>query len=280
MKFKINHNTEYQFSSEVFFEPHYFRFKPKNTPFVKVENFNLQITPKASGLTEQLDAENNFVHFCWFEGMNKKMAINIEMTVATIEFNPFNFILYPDNYFSVPFLYSDELAKILQPSLNVAKISEPLINYGKEILLDSDSKTLVFLTNLTQQIHNDFIVEYRHIGQPYSSEKTFLLKQGSCRDLAWMQIQLLRHLGFAARFVSGYFYLSVEKPEFELHAWVEVFLPGAGWIGLDPTHGIVAGNTHIPVASSSHFNNTMPVSGTVRGDANSDLITNLHIELI
>ncbi len=278
MKFRIIHETIYKYSSEVFFEPHFFRFRPKNTPFIAVENFNLKIEPETTGLTEQIDAENNFIHFCWFEGLNNEMTVMVDMTVETLEFNPFNFILYPDEYYNVPFRYSESINKIVQPSLNVFNISESLIEYGKKVLKDSGPNTLNFLTNLTRQIHSDFELEYRHTGEPHKSEKTFELKQGSCRDLAWMQIQLLRHFGIASRFVSGYYYIQMEKPEFELHAWVEVFLPGAGWLGLDPSHGIVAGNTHIPVAASSNYQNTMPVSGTVRGDAESNLITNLKIE--
>jgi transglutaminase-like putative cysteine protease len=280
MKFKIVHKTVYRFSSEVFFEPHFLRFKPKNTPFIRVEKFNLNIVPESAGLSEQVDSENNFVHFCWFEGMKNEMTINMDMVVDSMEFNPFNFILYPEQYFNVPFTYSESLTEILRPSLKVSAISNYLIEYGKKILHESGSDTLGFLANLTRNIHSDFMLEYRHFGEPHSPEKTFQQKHGSCRDLAWMQVQLLRHLGIAARFVSGYYYIQMEKPEFELHAWIEVFLPGAGWIGFDPSHGIVAGNTHIPVASSSHFENTMPVSGSVRGKATSDLITNLFIEVI
>ncbi len=120
----------------------------------------------------------------------------------------------------------------------------------------------------------------RLTGNPHHPNELFRLKTGSCRDFAWMQIQILRNLGFAARFVSGYFYLDAESPEFELHAWIEVFVPGAGWIGLDPSHGILAGNAHIPVASSANYQNTMPVSGTVRGEATSKLKTELQIELV
>ncbi|HSH20316.1 MAG TPA: transglutaminase N-terminal domain-containing protein, partial [Draconibacterium sp.] len=119
MKFKITHETIYQYNSEVFFEPHLYRFKPKNTPFIRVENFDLKIAPKAAGITEQVDAENNFVHFGWFEGMNNRMTVKLDMLVETIDFNPFNFILYPNQYFDIPFTYSNELANILQPSIGI-----------------------------------------------------------------------------------------------------------------------------------------------------------------
>ena len=157
---------------------------------------------------------------------------------------------------------SSNAAKFLKPSV-------PLI-----------MAAIPFLTNLTTKIHDDFILESRQEGIPFAPDKTFEIKNGSCRDLVWMQIQLLRHMGIAAKFVSGYFYLPLENSEFELHAWLEVFLPGAGWIGFDPSHGILAGNSHIPIASSTHFENTMTVTGTIRGEATSDLISKVMIELV
>ncbi|MCB9248474.1 MAG: transglutaminase family protein [Ignavibacteriales bacterium] len=280
MKYKIIHETEYTFSSKVFYEPHYFRFKPKTTPYNKLEFFNLTITPLPTGISEQTDSENNIVHFCWFEEMTKSMSIKSESIINIAKHNPFNFILYPMNYFDFPFTYSEELKKLNSSALAIEKIDEPLIQYGAKIASDSNFKTIPFLTNLTTKIHDDFILESRQEGIPFEPDKTFEIKNGSCRDLVWMQIQLLRHMGIAAKFVSGYFYLPLENSEFELHAWLEVFLPGAGWIGFDPSHGILAGNSHIPIASSTHFENTMTVTGTIRGEATSDLISKVMIELV
>jgi transglutaminase-like putative cysteine protease len=93
-----------------------------------------------------------------------------------------------------------------------------------------------------------------------------------------MQIHLLRQQGIAARFVSGYYYFDMDQPQFELHAWLQVYLPGTGWLGLDPSHGILTGNTHFPVVSSAHYEHSMPVSGGIRGSATSQLITQLSIE--
>ena len=152
--------------------------------------------------------------------MTKKMAIKLNMIVDTIDFNPFNFILYPNEYFTIPFTYSEKLTKILSPSLEVLNISEPLINYGQKILGDSGSDSLTFLTDLTRQIHTDFSLEYRHTGKPFSSEKTFERKLGSCRDLTWMQIQLLRHLGIASRFISGYYFFSTPRAISMTSSWL------------------------------------------------------------
>ncbi len=280
MRFKIIHETDYEFSEGVFLEPHCLRFKPKNTPYLDLESHSLKLSITPSGISEQLDAEDNFVHFCWFEGLHKRISIRSETVLRSSPYNPFNFLIHPPEFNTIPFSYSDDLIDLLQKYLNPEPVNQGLLMYGKAILAAKNNDTLNFLTGLTTQIHDNFIVESREEGIPFEPDKTFKIKKGSCRDLVWMQIQLLRTLGIASRFVSGYYYVDVENPHYELHAWVEVFLPGAGWIGFDPSNGIVTAHTHIAVASSSHFKNTMPVSGTVRGDATSELRTNLHIELL
>lgn len=283
MKFKIIHKTEYEFSQAVFFEPHSFRFKPKNTPHLRLEYFKLFLSPKPVGLSEILDPENNFIHFSWFEGLFEKMEINVELIVDSKEYNPFNFLLYPSNCLTTPFDYPDSLKKILLPSLKQVKIKSELRQFGEKILKKTQFKTMDFLTNLTQEIHQAFIVQYRETGEPMNPDETFRLKCASCRDLAWMQIHLLRNLNFATRFVSGYYYIPVEKDtksQFELHAWLEVYLPGAGWIGFDPSHGIVVANNHFIVSSSPDYENTMSVSGTIRGSASSKMKTQLNIEIL
>ncbi len=278
MKLKIVHETEYTFNAEVFFEPHFLRFKPMVTPNIEVESFQLQITPLPTGLSEQIDAENNLIHHSWFDGVHKILSVRAESTVKIKEHNPFNFILYPTSFFELPFTYHDPLNELLRPSLHVAGLSKELIHYGEKIKKESNFNTVQFITNLTKQIHSDFIVETREVGTPYDAYKTFELKKASCRDLSWMQIQLLRHMGIAARFVSGYFFIQLEHPDFELHAWVEAFLPGAGWIGFDPSNGILTGEAHIPIATSAVSENTMPVTGSIRGDASSELATSLVIK--
>lgn len=278
--FKITHDTEYNFTSEVFFEPHYLRFRPKTTTFNELEKFEIILSPNPKGVSEQIDAENNLIHFCWFEGLISNFKIHTESVVSIRDHNPLNFILYPSSSFNLPMKYDSPLKELLSQALKFDNISQPLIKYGERLLVESKQNTIDFITNVTRQIHNDFIVESRQEGIPFEADKTFSLKNGSCRDLVWMQIQLFRYMGVASRFVSGYYYIPLENLDFELHAWLEVYLPGAGWVGLDPSHGIVAGNSHIPIASSTHFENTMTVTGTIRGDATSELTSNLLIEVI
>lgn len=279
MQFKIFHKTIYRFEAPVFLEPHYLRFKPRSAPHLAVKSFDLKISPEVAGISEHVDPEDNILHLCWFEGQHDRLEITMEMVLVSEEYHPFNFLVYPLEYSQCPFTYSADLRQCLGATLQPLNIGEPLRKFGGQVLQEAGNNTITFLTEITRKIHQRFTVESRETGQPHKPDDTFSLKKGSCRDLAWMQIHLLRSMGFAARFVSGYYYLIVDEPAFELHAWLEVYIPGGGWFGLDPSHGSVTSHTHLPAASSAHFENTMPVSGTLRGAAQSAMDSQVLIEI-
>lgn len=280
MKFKITHTTCYSFDSEVFLEPHYLRFRPKTNAYVDIIDYSIAITPQPVGHKVIQDEENNILDFCWFEGMTSQLVIDSISTIETKTYNPFDFLIYPLDFNKLPLKYDEKQQKLLFASLEGELLSEELLAYASTILKATNFNTISFLTALTKQIHQDFIVEYREIGSPLPPDETFNLKRGSCRDLSWMLIQLLRQLGIAARFVSGYYYFEMDQPAYELHGWVTIFLPGIGWLGLDPSHGIFTGNTHFAIASSAYSQSTMPISGGIRGNASSQLTTQLLIEKI
>ncbi len=275
---RITHETIYLFDEEVCIEPHYLRLKPCITPYNKLKSTEIIITPEPVGLSEQRDAENNLVHFCWFEGLHSRLNIRSASIVLLEENNQFDFITFPRGYFELPFSYSDHLTDLLFGALQFSEISKPLMDYGNELREKSTYKTLHFISNLTSQIHDDFTLDSRQTGEPFEANKTFELKKGSCRDLSWMEIQVLRQMGIAARFVSGYYYMGPESITHQLHGWVEVYLPGAGWVGFDPSYGVVAGSSHIPICSSALYQDTMPVTGSYQGNAHSTMITRLSIE--
>ena len=208
------------------------------------------------------------------------LKIEAKILVEIQEFNPFNFLIHPPEYSTLPFVYGKKTKELLKPALKTSFPSEPMKQLTQNILRETNHQTLPFLTELTKRIHQIFTVESREKGAPHRPEYTFLKGKGSCRDLAWMQIHMLRSLGIASSFTTGYLYLDGNNPSFELHAWVEVYLPGAGWMGFDPSHGLLAGKYHIPVASSSFYSRTMPVSGTIRGKAKNKLTNQLEITLI
>lgn len=280
MAIRILHETRYNYAAKVFFEPHVLRLKPKPSSHIHVSSFKLDIYPSPKGIAENTDVENNYNQLCWFEDLHRELVIVTESILELGEFNPFQFLISPDEYTQIPFHYNDIDSRLLEPSLNSEFNLSTLDEYVNNIKEDSAHHTLRFITELAKQIHSDFTIESRETGSPLEPHKTFKLKKGSCRDLSWMLIHILRQSGIAARFVSGYFYFSSEDPLFELHAWVEVFIPGAGWIGLDPSHGILTGSRHIPLASSAFFEKTMPVSGTARGTARGSLSSSLNIEEI
>ncbi len=278
MKFKITHSTEYNFAAPVFLEPHYLRFRPSQTAFMRLEHFELLIDEPVAGHKVMRDEENNTVDFFWFNGMTEKLTITATSTLETSDFNPFEFLIHPQEFNTFPFIYEDLQRPLLSASLATSPISQELKTYSAVVEKTSEQQTIPFLTQLTNQIHKDFSVVYREEGAPFTPKETFNQKSGSCRDLSWMLIHLLRSLGIAARFVSGYYYFEMEEPSYELHAWVAAFIPGIGWLGLDPSHGILTGNTHFPIAMSAHYEQTMPVSGGLRGSATSQLKTSLQID--
>ncbi|UOY07220.1 transglutaminase family protein [Muricauda sp. SCSIO 64092] len=280
MEFRIAHETEYRYEGKVFFEPHYFRFRPQDVPYATLKSFRLILSPEPMGTAEQIDVENNTIHFSWYQGNHDRLTIKAISVLSTKEYNPFNFVLWPSLYGRLPFRYSQPLMGYLKPYLEVGQIHKSLQRYVNQILDTVNSDTMSFLSAFTTQIRSDFTVEAREVGKPNSPNNTFDSKKGSCRDLAWMQIQLLRHIGIASRFVSGYYFIRTENPIYELHAWTEVFLPGAGWIGYDPSNGIRTTDSYIPLCSSAHHENTMPVTGSIRGKATSKLFTKLNIHLL
>jgi len=279
MLLEIDHTTEYTYAGEVFLEPHFFRFRPKESPHSSVKSFSLHIEPEPSGISEYVDAENNHLHFCWFSDTHKRLRISAKSKIRLREYNPFDFLVHPPEFLTIPFEYDHRSGQLLKPMLSTHKATQSVMDFLKGLLRKTSYQSLSFLTGLTREINEGFALKTRESGNPHQPYHTFEQKNGSCRDLAWMQIHMLRTLGIASRFVSGYYYVDIKNPEFELHAWVEAYLPGAGWIGLDPGHGILTNHFHIPVASSAFYEHTMPVSGTVRGDAKASLKKELKMLL-
>ena len=203
----------------------------------------------------------------------RHFSVEVDLVAEIAVINPFDFFLepYAERY---PFSYDPGLRKEFAPFLTAGAAGAKLLAYLKEIDLAS-KPSVDFLVGLNQRLMRAVAYFIRLEPGVQTSEETLTLKSGSCRDSAWLLVEILRNLGLAARFVSGYLIQlkpdvkPLEGPEgpahdfTDLHAWAEVYLPGAGWIGLDPTSGLFAGEGHIPLATTPEPSSAAPVTGSV-----------------
>ena len=279
MLFKIKHITHYTYSSEVFLEPHLLRVVPRTDAYQTLKTFDLEISPLPTTKNEKVGLSNPHDYMLWFEGQTKELNIIATSLVEISNPNPFNFIIYPFTATQLPMRYPDFIHEQLMPYLMTVSQSKQVGMLAKELMLDIDFQTLAFVTHLTRYIYKNFKIEpVRPNSAPISPEITLEKKAGSHKDLAYLQLALFREAGIAARYVNGY-YLDDEDKKY-LHAWVEVYLQGAGWKGFDPTIGMAVGERHIVVNASNSPILTNLVIGTFRGNAHSQLDTEIKIQQI
>lgn len=272
MKYRIIHQTEYNFSKPVFLEPHFLKFKPQSIANQQLLSFKLTLNPNPKGLTEISNPENNITHLSWFEGKHSLLHVNAVSEVEMNEFNPFDFLIIPEGASKIGFNYPSYLKNSLAPfSKTQNDLPIEIKGYAEKILRSANEEVLSFLSHLTTSIHSDFEKIIRVEGEALTPEETYKTKHGSCRDLAVLFIEICRAHKLAARFVSGYLFDEELEDSHELHAWAEVYLPGAGWRGFDPSIGLAVFGRHITVAASHKADLTLPVSGSYRGEASSDL---------
>jgi transglutaminase-like putative cysteine protease len=267
MLFTIDHTTEYRFTRPVFFEPHQLRFCPRSDGSQRVLRFSLQVEPQPTGLTHSLDVEGNVVSVAWFGDVHDRMVLRATTEVETLRENPYDFLLTPTNQ-RLPLGYQRWEAALLGPALRrTAPIHvDPARELAEQLREAARSEVVPFLARLTETICNRFKVIHRENGGPWPPATTIEQRQGACRDLAVLWIDVCRSVGLAARFVSGYQEGDADQDKRYLHAWAEVYLPGAGWRGYDPTHGLAVADRHVAVTASADPQQAAPVSATYRGN--------------
>ena len=229
-------------------------------------SYALNVRPADHILSWQQDPLSNRLARLIFPEKAKELVIDVELVAEVGDFNPFDFVLEPYAV-DYPFEYAPALAKDLVPYL-ATQFAGPLLEDFIDRVPPERRGTVDFLLDLNRQVagHIGYLVRMESGVQ--TCEQTLEKRTGSCRDSAWLLVQVARHLGFAARFASGYLIqLASEEPgsndAADLHAWTEVFLPGAGWIGLDPTSGLMTGAGHIPLACTPDASSAAPVTGTI-----------------
>ncbi|MFN8346719.1 MAG: transglutaminase family protein [Spirosomataceae bacterium] len=277
MNLKVVHKLSYTYSEAVILDPHSIYLYPKLYPHQQLRSYSLTIEPEPGMLVHNIDAEGNHQQIAYFRTPTDQLSISVQMTVASEDVNVFGFVLFPFETERLPFQYPEALKKHLQPYLVREGVTTYVEQYARQMGALARWMTVPFLTTLCREICQNFVYERRDAGAPLPPEHTLIGRKGSCRDFAQFFIACCRSVGIAARFVSGYLYGNILQ-EHDLHAWAEVYLPGAGWRGFDPTEGRAIVNNHVYLASSSDPTLVAPVSGAFRGRAKSTLFTNVNVE--
>lgn len=267
----IRHKTTYRYDRPVSLSPHIFRLRPAVHSRTPIEGYSLKITPKNHFINWQQDPFGNYQARVVFPEMTTELSVDVEVIANMVVINPFDFFVEEYAEF-FPFTYPESLGKQLDPYLEIAEHGPLLQAWMKDV--DLSKRPIVdFLVYINQKLNHDINYTIRMEAGVQSCETTLETRWGSCRDSAWLLVQVLRHLGFAARFVSGYLVQltadlkSLDGPSgpeadfTDLHAWTEVYIPGAGWIGMDPTSGLFAGEGHIPLACTPDYAHAAPVVG-------------------
>lgn len=180
----------------------------------------------------------------------------------------------------MPIEYPKDIDDFIKPFTAHIANSIEVLRFAEGIACEVDHQNIPFLIHLTEEINHKFRKEYREFGESYPPEKTLLEKNGSCRDLVVLFIETCRMLGFEARFVSGYSFEELHTEKQDLHSWAEVYIPGGGWRGFDPSTGLATADRHIAVSASAIPRLSAPVTGIFLGEADSTLTTNINISAL
>jgi len=278
MHFNIRHHTSYRYSSSVQLYPQLLRFHPRDDGAQRVVDFGMRITPTPAGQNNHLDLEGNHVTQVWFDGETDVLEIDTNIQIETLRHNAFDFILPPEaQALPVTVLHDGACARAYLERINV---DDAVTAFASELSLAVGRNTLGYLEKLSQELFNQFHHIIRHHGEPQHPAETLLTRRGACRDLSVLFVDCCRAEGIPARFVSGYQQGDVRRERRYLHAWPEVYLPGAGWRGFDPTHGVAIADTHVTIAAAAHPRDTMPLTGSFAGaQVTSKLDFTLDIEV-
>lgn len=264
-RLKLFHETVYTFQNPVELGPHILMLRPREGHDVRIENSRLQITPQAT-VKWYRDALDNSVAIATFSETTQHLSIVSEVTIEHYEDEPLDFLVadYAVNY---PFSYEQDESLALAPYLYLEETDHALSDWtGRFWQSGQQIETYVLLDKMSQAIgsENEYLMRERPGVQ--TPAETLSKGSGSCRDFAFLFMSAARQLGLATRFVSGYLHAPSTEAEFgETHAWAEVYLPGAGWKGFDPTSRVVTGNHHIPAAVAIRPEAVPPVSGHFTG---------------
>jgi uncharacterized protein (DUF2126 family)/transglutaminase-like putative cysteine protease len=269
----LNHVTHYRYDRLVGLSPQVVRLRPAPHCRTRILSFSLKVQPTDHFINWQQDPQANYLARLVFPDETRELRIEVDLIAEMSVLNPFDFFLTPYAE-QFPFKYDSNERRELVPYL-VKEPATPLVGSYLAKISRERCRTIDFVVGINQRLAHDIRYVIRLEPGVQLPEETLAKRSGSCRDSAALLVQLMRHVGLAARFVSGYLIQLVPdvkaldgpvgaKEDFtDLHAWCEVYLPGAGWIGLDPTSGLLAGEGHLPLACTPEPSAAAPVSGAV-----------------
>ena len=273
----VRHASYYDYDGSVMLGPHTLYLFPRMYPHQRLVAYELKVDPIPSKIVRNVDVESNVQQVMFFTNQKTDhLQVSVSMELQSDDFNSFDFVLFPFETRHLPgFKYPPAVEGLLRPYLEREGVTANVELWARRIAAGANWETVPFLTNLNQTIRQ-FTYEIREEGPPLSPQQTLVQRRGSCRDYTTLFMAACRSLGLAARFVSGYLFGNPQQ-EHELHAWAEVYLPGAGWRGFDPTEGSVVSNHHIFLTSTATPELAAPITGSFSGSANSTLRSELEI---
>ena len=270
----IKHNTTYKYDHLINMGPHVIRLKPAPHSRTKIHSYSLNIEPKEHFINWQQDPFGNYLARIVMHEKVKEFKVGVEVIAEMTVINPFDFFVeeYAEKF---PFQYVEQDIKELAPYFEITEDGPLLREWMKKPGRLKDISIVDFLVAVNSELYKELEYTVRMEPGVFTCEETLQKKMGSCRDSAWLLVQTMRHLGLASRFVSGYLVQlkadqkaldgpsGAENDFTDLHAWCEVYIPGAGWIGLDPTSGLLAGEGHIPLCCTPAPSSAAPISGAI-----------------
>jgi len=271
-RYKIIHRTYYNYSANVMLGAHNLLLRPREDYELRIESFTLKTTPESNILWHR-DVEGNSVAIASFDLPTHQLLIESEVIIQQFNEDPLDFLV-SDYAIAYPFSYREDEQILLSPYMELPEqetinaVHEWISNFWKP---DERIQTYTLLQRIAEYIYQTLLYKVREEPGVQSATQTLSYGTGSCRDFALLFMEAVRCLGLASRFVSGYLYAPLMSEIGSTHAWAEVYLPGAGWKGFDPTIGKIAGSDHIAVAVARLAEAVPPIAGSFVGTADSTM---------
>ncbi len=291
IKASIYHLTHYKYDNPIRLGPQVIRLKPASHSKTKVLSHSLKVTPANHFVNLQQDPYGNYLARFVFPDPVEELKIEVDLIADMTVYNPFDFFV-EEEATKWPFDYPETLAEDLSIYLREEPSSPAFEAFMKTVDKAPGQTTVDMVVGLNARLQQEISYVIRMEPGVQTPEETLTIGKGSCRDTSWLLVNILRRLGLAARFVSGYLIQlapdikaldgpsGTEVDFTDLHAWAEVYLPGAGWVGLDPTSGLLTGESHIPLAATPHFRNAAPISGGYFGEAKTSFEFDMQVDRV